>query len=323
MEEELRYSRYGGDSNFDIIPPKDFKGFNDLRKQGILIDVNLNVNGKILPVHKVVLSAYSIYFRTLFTIGMIESKQSEIKIEESNPKLFEQVIDYFYGEIDIKINTWETLMDFIEILRYYGIETLDFRFNIGTLIVPRGRAKDFIEIIKYFKFYLRDYEYEKIAKSLVSADDILELTDEEIKNLINNYLTLDLDFRDKIIQELRDKGRNLNFEYIDKNRQLGLLTDIKPDGTVTMEITKVTRNLNGYATEYTLKDKFDNKHKAHAFDPNSKQIILENQLAYRDIISFKFYLYNPLPGATDNIILFYDYKVIYKPPNKYLENLYL
>jgi len=89
-----------------------FPIFDELRKEQKLCDVFLKVDTKILPAHKVILSATIPYFYAMFTHDMIEAKQNEIEIQEGiDAEAFESLIKYAYtGNVLITPNNVQSLL---------------------------------------------------------------------------------------------------------------------------------------------------------------------------------------------------------------------
>ena len=88
--------------NKDINAEKDFEFsqvwdvFNALRLQGKLCDVVLDVDNKKFEAHRAILAANSPYFRAMFTNGMQETQQREVKLQGIDPTLMSLIIEYIY-----------------------------------------------------------------------------------------------------------------------------------------------------------------------------------------------------------------------------------
>ncbi|CAH1774599.1 unnamed protein product [Owenia fusiformis] len=80
------------------------KGFNKMRIDDVLCDYTIKVEGKQLKVHKALLAAVSDYFRSMFTGGMLESKQDFVELKDTSVSGVEAVLDFIYtGELAINI----------------------------------------------------------------------------------------------------------------------------------------------------------------------------------------------------------------------------
>ena len=60
-------------------------------KAGDLTDVTIVVEAATFPAHRVVLAAHSDYFYRMFTCGMTESRNEDVKIQGIEPEVFQQV----------------------------------------------------------------------------------------------------------------------------------------------------------------------------------------------------------------------------------------
>lgn len=82
---------------------EEFKGeilskLNELRKEGILCDVTLRIEGQDFKVHRCVLSAASPYFRALFTceFKLIENGNNRIDLQDIRSAEAKKVLDFIY-----------------------------------------------------------------------------------------------------------------------------------------------------------------------------------------------------------------------------------
>ncbi|XP_071142668.1 kelch-like protein 12 [Mytilus edulis] len=81
---------------------KDFQnGMQHLREDDLFHDVVLDVQGQTFPCHRVILSAFSNYFRGMFVSGMVESNKNIIELKGLEAKCISKVLDYLYGNITI------------------------------------------------------------------------------------------------------------------------------------------------------------------------------------------------------------------------------
>ncbi len=59
-------------------------------------DVNFNVGGRELPAHKNILAARSTYFAAMFQHPMEEQSTNQVKIEDIDPEVFDQLLRFIY-----------------------------------------------------------------------------------------------------------------------------------------------------------------------------------------------------------------------------------
>lgn len=69
---------------------------NNLRKQGILCDVILVVQGKHILAHRVVLAAASHFFNLMFTSSMMEATNHEVELGGAEPEIIELLVEFVY-----------------------------------------------------------------------------------------------------------------------------------------------------------------------------------------------------------------------------------
>ncbi len=72
-------------------------GLCDLRAEGLLCDIRLEVEGKVLSAHRAVLAAVSPYFKTLFTGGFKENSQDVVELKELSYDGLSKVVDCCYS----------------------------------------------------------------------------------------------------------------------------------------------------------------------------------------------------------------------------------
>ncbi|XP_065213903.1 kelch-like protein 21 [Planococcus citri] len=73
-----------------------FKHMNELRSESLFCDVRFNVNGTIMPCHRVVLSAVSPYFKTMFNGNFKESNSDTVTMNDIETETFEEILNAMY-----------------------------------------------------------------------------------------------------------------------------------------------------------------------------------------------------------------------------------
>lgn len=88
-------------------------GIGSLRTEEEISDIEIRIKNRIFRCHKAVLIAMSPYFKTMFTIGMAESKAKRIDLQDIDEIPFEKFLEFIYkGNM-----TLENLEDCVEMLR--------------------------------------------------------------------------------------------------------------------------------------------------------------------------------------------------------------
>ena len=105
---------------------------DESRKAGILTDVCIKAGGKNLPVHRLILSSYSGYFRTILQTEMEEKYAHSVTIEGVDETSLEALIEFIYtGKILIN---QKNIFDLLAASDYLQIDEakqfcFDFLFN--------------------------------------------------------------------------------------------------------------------------------------------------------------------------------------------------
>nr|XP_055052052.1 kelch-like protein diablo [Misgurnus anguillicaudatus] len=112
------------------------QGLKQLFDARQLCDVTLLVEGKKFMCHRVLLAAVSPYFRAMFTSPLVESRLTEIRLEEVTPFIMETVIQFVYtGEAGLSLDTAEDLFVAANRLQVMPLQDLCSRFLVKHLSV--------------------------------------------------------------------------------------------------------------------------------------------------------------------------------------------
>lgn len=102
---------------------------NVLRRHRELCDVVLNVGGRKIFAHRVILSACSPYFRAMFTGELEESRQTEVTIRDIDENAMELLIDFCYtSHIIIEESNVQTLLPAACLLQLAEIQDICCEF---------------------------------------------------------------------------------------------------------------------------------------------------------------------------------------------------
>ncbi|XP_041920510.1 kelch repeat and BTB domain-containing protein 8 isoform X1 [Alosa pseudoharengus] len=111
-------------------------GLKQLLDAQQLCDVTLLVEGKRFMCHRVLLAAVSPYFRAMFTSPLVESRLTEIRLEEVTPAVMDTVIQFIYtGEAGLSLDTAEDLFVAASRLQVMPLQDLCSRFLFEHLSV--------------------------------------------------------------------------------------------------------------------------------------------------------------------------------------------
>ncbi|CAJ0939577.1 unnamed protein product, partial [Mesorhabditis belari] len=89
----------------DVKLPEDlYLNLCELRKQGVMFDIEIEVDEEIIRAHRIVLAAASPYFRAMFTYDTMEARTGKVKINDISAPAMRLLIDYIYSA-EISIST--------------------------------------------------------------------------------------------------------------------------------------------------------------------------------------------------------------------------
>ncbi|KDR07508.1 hypothetical protein L798_02824, partial [Zootermopsis nevadensis] len=162
---------------------------NKLRERNLLCDAVLRLeDGVVFPVHRVILSMRSEYFRTLFTTKLHTSEETEILLHGVSSDIMTQILDYVYiREVDIRSDNARQLIVATDYLCIPEVTKLccDFLKNamdadncIGILQFPRFHF--FADLETHARRFVLRHFVEVSQKS----EDLLELPAEELQAII-------------------------------------------------------------------------------------------------------------------------------------------
>ncbi len=100
-----------------------FMEMNALRQAKQLCDVILEVEGEMIPCHRVVLASQSAYFRAMFTDDMVESKKTTISINGVEAVSLRSLIDYAYtASIEISEDNVQSILPAASVLQFEEVK---------------------------------------------------------------------------------------------------------------------------------------------------------------------------------------------------------
>ncbi|XP_051173140.1 speckle-type POZ protein-like [Leptopilina boulardi] len=109
--------------SIDIVSPSTtLNDFQPFLMSDVLSDVVFKINEKQFPAHKVILASTSPVFEKMFTHQMKENITNNVLIEETDPEVFEEMLNYIYTG---KINNLNTMA--------FGLYELANKYHITKL----------------------------------------------------------------------------------------------------------------------------------------------------------------------------------------------
>ncbi|KAJ8412871.1 hypothetical protein AAFF_G00104530 [Aldrovandia affinis] len=91
-------------------------------EDGLFADVSVMVDGKEFQLHRLVLSAQSSFFRSMFTSNLKEARSRSIDLKDVSAPVFQLLVDYIYhGTIKLRV---EDLQDTYELADMYQLTAL-------------------------------------------------------------------------------------------------------------------------------------------------------------------------------------------------------
>ena len=194
---------------------------NQLRKEGILCDVTLRIEGQDFPAHRCVLSAASPYFRALFTSELaVENNSIELK-EIKSPAATEALRFIYTGEARVHYTNAQDLLRTADYLIIEGLKAKVATFLKGTidatnclLLEALGaqlncelleqaaisfKIKHFVAVRKSEDFKELDF---KRVKELILRDDIVVSKEEEVYEAVISWVKHDTPARECLFPEL-------------------------------------------------------------------------------------------------------------------------
>ena len=100
-------------------------GFSSMQKEEHLTDFTIRLaSGKTIPVHKMLLNVASEYFQVMFSCGMREASENEVRFDAFSENSVRRIVDYMYGrELSIEAEEVEEHLDLVETFQLHHLRT--------------------------------------------------------------------------------------------------------------------------------------------------------------------------------------------------------
>lgn len=156
---------------------------------GFLCDVEIRVDDRTFPCHRILLAASIPYFRSMFSSAMLETKQRQIEIKDISAQAFEQLLDYVYtGSISITIDTAQPLLYAASILQMDRVCTACEEFLTGYLTIHNclairafAQAHNRQQLLRDVDVFTMDHFGE-----LRQRDDFMRISEDHLVDLLSS-----------------------------------------------------------------------------------------------------------------------------------------
>jgi actin-binding protein IPP len=188
---------------------------NTFQKETLLCDGIIKIAGKQFSIHKVILSAASTYFRTLFCNGMLETFSQEVELQGVSSECFSILLDYIYtGNITVTSCNVEQLVeagqlfqldDVVEYCCEFFISELTVENSLGILSFAQVHScialsksvldyvhRHFEEVCKTEEFLELDWS---ILLSFLKSDSIKISSEDDVFIALLKWIAYDIENR--------------------------------------------------------------------------------------------------------------------------------
>ena len=195
---------------------------NEFRKDNTFCDVTLQIEGQNFSAHRCVLSAASPYFRSLFTSGFKENKDSTIVLQDTKRAVLSEALRFIYtGEALVNPTNAQ---DLVKIADYFivprlktkvskyleeridspnclALESFADQFGCESLkqAASEFKLKNFISVVKSEDFKTLNFDE---VKELISHDEIIVSKEEDVYAAIVSWVKHDTLSRERLFSEL-------------------------------------------------------------------------------------------------------------------------
>ena len=195
---------------------------NDFRKEGLLCDVTINVQGRRkFEAHCTVLAASSHYFRKLFTFDSRRRDNFEVDLEWLHPEAMEDILEYMYtGKIQLGENAEviltaaayffieglpdvviEFMQEHLNLYNCFSILSLADKHSFQTLksACTRFISANFVHACGTPAFLCLE---KALVEEVIPKDDLVVTNEKDVFNAVVRWITYDLENRASHFKDL-------------------------------------------------------------------------------------------------------------------------
>ncbi|CAL1546781.1 unnamed protein product [Lymnaea stagnalis] len=153
-----------------------------------LCDVNLSVEGVVIPAHRVILAALSPYFKAMFCSQLDESHRFQIRIQDLSLPAVQAIVQFAYTtHLDLSEDTVQSVMQTAAMMQISAVEKLCCSFLVEHLHPSNCLGiRDFAHVIGCFDLKeIADKFCEENFFEVSQHEEFLKLEVEEVIGLIS------------------------------------------------------------------------------------------------------------------------------------------
>ena len=170
-------------------PLEAFAQMQQMREEGKLCDVILEVEGTEIHAHRLVLAASSSYFYSMFVRDMLESRQQKITLQGVDPEAMQMLVEFAYStKLEITTSNVQSLMTAASLFNFSTVFKATSRFfskqlhpsnclGIRTFAKTHGSSELVEAASAYFQENFMD---------TVKNDEYVYLSAEDLANLLDS-----------------------------------------------------------------------------------------------------------------------------------------
>ncbi|XP_078574285.1 kelch-like protein 24 isoform X1 [Branchiostoma floridae x Branchiostoma japonicum] len=248
----------------DWYPATFMQRLHEFRSEGHLVDVTLCAEGKEIPCHRLVLSAFADYFQAMFSGAHSESKKDKIEIGGLSAEALQLLVDIAYtAKFTVTTDNVQSLYEAANMLQAKGVEDgceqfLTDRLSPETcletwVLADKVSCKQLLEkakfhSLKHFEEVCMTEEFLELPVDILKAyisDRGLHATNEErVLEVILLWVRHDLKERQSHLKELLEC---VCFSHVDQNYLKDILKKDKTLSSV-LGIKELIQDQSGHAT---------------------------------------------------------------------------
>lgn len=170
-------------------PSKAFVRMYEMREEGALCDVVLEVESVHIHAHRLVLAASSSYFFSMFVRDMLESKQERIKLQGVDPEAMQLLVEFAYtAKLEITTTNVQTLMTAASLFDFPAVFDATSKFLckqlhpsncLGIRLFAKTHGSS--ELVDAASTYFRDH-----FMDTVENDEFVNLSAEDLALLLDS-----------------------------------------------------------------------------------------------------------------------------------------